>query len=107
MHPIRSGLLAAAACALAAGPAIAAQPPSDGGAAATPGAVFAAPSPLAGGIFHVESFSLGYVYDIPVADHLSLGLGAMGTVDIVPSPIRPAYGSNPFSDMVFTRFKIQ
>jgi len=69
--------------------------------------LFAAPSPLAGGIFHVESFSLGYVYDIPVADHLSLGLGAMGTVDIVPSPIRPAYGSNPFSDMVFTRFKIQ
>ena len=69
--------------------------------------LFAAPSPLAGGIFHVESFSLGYVYDIPVADHLSLGQGAMGTVDIVPSPIRPAYGSNPFSDMVFTRFKIQ
>jgi peptidyl-dipeptidase Dcp len=46
MHPIRSGLLAAAACALAAGPAIAAQGAGGDGAASAPGAVFDAPSPL-------------------------------------------------------------
>ena len=38
--------------------------------------LFQVPSPLAGDIFRVSSFSLGYIYDIPVADHLAFGLGA-------------------------------
>jgi hypothetical protein len=69
--------------------------------------LFRAPSPLAGKTFKVSSFSLGYIYDIPVADHLFLGLGAMGTVDVVPSAIEPSYGSNPMSYMLFTRLKIK
>jgi hypothetical protein len=31
-----------------------------------------------------------------MADHLFLGLGAMGIVDAVPSVIESFYGSNPF-----------
>jgi hypothetical protein len=69
--------------------------------------LFEPPSPLAGRPFGVSSFSLGYVYDIPVADNLFLGLGAMGTLDAVPSPLAPAYGSSPASYMLFTRLKIR
>lgn len=69
--------------------------------------LFPSSSLLAGDIFDVSGFSLGYVYDIPVADHLALGLGAMGTVDAVPSAIQPSYGSSPVSYMLFTRLKIK
>jgi hypothetical protein len=69
--------------------------------------LFLTPNPLAGQVFRVSSFSLGYVYDIPVLDHLALGLGAVGTVDAVPATIEPAYGSNPLSYLLFTRLKIK
>lgn len=69
--------------------------------------LFLPPSPLAGIIFRVSELSLGYVYDIPVLDHLALGLGAVGTVDVVPSELRPAYGPAPVSYMVFARLKIR
>lgn len=69
--------------------------------------LFLAPNPLAGQVLRVSSFSLGYVYDIPVLDHLALGLGASGTVDVLPAIIEPTYGSNPFSYMLFTRLKIR
>ena len=68
--------------------------------------LFQPPSPLAGKPFRVSAFSLGYVYDIPVVDHLALGLGAMGTVNALPSAIEPSYGQNPVSYMLFTRLKI-
>lgn len=69
--------------------------------------LFQAPSPLASDVFRVSAFSLGYVYDIPVVDHLALGLGALGTVNVVPSAIEPSYDSNPTSYMLFTRLKIE
>jgi hypothetical protein len=70
--------------------------------------LFQPPSLLAGDIFRVSGLSLGYVYDIPVLNHLALGLGAMGTVDLLPSAIRPAYGSaSPASYMLFARLKIR
>jgi hypothetical protein len=64
------------------------------------------PNPLAGRVFRVGTFSLGYVYDIPIVDHLKLGLGAVGSVYDLPSAIQPSYGSDPVSYMVFTRLKI-
>lgn len=67
--------------------------------------LFRPPSPLAGDIFRVSELSLGYVYDVPVLDHLAAGVGAMATVDFVPSAIEPAYGSNPVSFMTFLRLK--
>ena len=69
--------------------------------------LFAPPDPLAGRIFRVSAFSLGYVYDIPVSKTLALGLGGMGTVDALPSQITPAYGDSPTSFMGFVRLKIR
>jgi hypothetical protein len=69
--------------------------------------LFLAPNPLAGEVFRVSSFSLGYVYDIPVFDHLALGLGTVGTVNALPTAIEAAYGSTPLSYMLFTRLKIK
>ena len=68
--------------------------------------LFQSPDSLTGHMLRVSSFSLGYIYDIPVADHLTLGLGAMGTLDALPSVARTAYGANPAAYMVFTRMKI-
>jgi hypothetical protein len=64
-------------------------------------------SPLHGQEFSVSKFSLGYVYDIPLAEHLSLGLGAVGSLYALPSALDPYYGSNPGSYMLFTRVKLK
>jgi hypothetical protein len=61
--------------------------------------------PLAGELFRVSEASLGYIYDVPVLDHVALGIGAMGTIDFVPSAIAPAYGRDPVSFMAFLRLK--
>jgi hypothetical protein len=69
--------------------------------------LFAAGDPLHGRTFGVSKFSLGYVYDIPVGEHFSLGLGALGSLYGLPSALGPAYGSSPSSYMVFTRVKLR
>ncbi len=69
--------------------------------------LFEAPDSLAGRVFNVSSLSLGYVYDIPVAEHLALGLGAMGTLSLVPRAMQSAYGGSPASTMVFTRLTVK
>jgi hypothetical protein len=69
--------------------------------------LFLAPSPLAGQVFRVAEASLGYVYDIPIAEHLALGLGLQGTVNLLPSPLQPAYGGDPIGYMPFVRLKIR
>ena len=69
--------------------------------------LFEAPSSLAGQVFRVGEASLGYVYDLPLAKHAALGLGAMGTVNFVPGALKPAYGSNPLGWMPFVRLKLR
>ncbi len=69
--------------------------------------LFQPPSPFAGRVFRVGAFSLGYIYDIPVAKHLALGLGAAGSAYALPAAIRPAYGGSPTSYMTFVRLKIR
>jgi hypothetical protein len=64
-------------------------------------------SPLHGQAFDVSKLSLGYIYDMPVAPHLSAGLGALGSVYDLPDAIQPFYGSSPLSWMGFIRFKIR
>jgi hypothetical protein len=61
--------------------------------------------PLEGQVFHVTTFTLGYVYDIPIGEHLSLGFGALGSLYSLPDALKPAYGS-PASTMLFTRLKL-
>jgi hypothetical protein len=69
--------------------------------------LFLAPNPLAGRVFRVSEFTAGYIYDIPVAEHLALGFGALGTAYGLPSAIQPAYGGSPTSYMGFVRLKIR
>jgi len=69
--------------------------------------LFAAGDPLQGRKFDVSKFSVGYIYDVPVGEHLSLGLGALGSLYGLPSALEPAYGSSPSSYMVFTRVKLR
>lgn len=68
--------------------------------------LFIAPSPFAGEVFGVSEASLGYVYDIPVAKHLALGIGVMGTRNVVPAIIQGVYGGDPLGFMGFLRLKI-
>jgi hypothetical protein len=68
--------------------------------------LFEPPSPLAGKVFSVSTLSVGYVYDIPLAEHLKLGLGAMGSIYDLPATIQPFYGASPNSYMLFTRLKL-
>ncbi len=69
--------------------------------------LFEPPSPLAGRVFRVSEFSLGYIYDMPIAPHLALGLGALGAAYALPSEIKPAYGGRPTSFEGFVRLKIR
>ncbi len=62
---------------------------------------------FAGQVFRVAEASLGYVYDLPLAKHVALGLGAMGTANLVPDSLKPAYGSNPVGWMPFVRIKLK
>ena len=63
--------------------------------------------PLVGQVFNVTKFSLGYVYDIPIGEHFSLGLGAVGSVYALPSALDPYYGASPGSYAIFTRVKLR
>ena len=69
--------------------------------------LFTPPSPQTGQVFRVAEASLGYVYDLPIARHVALGLGAMGTVNVVPDAIRPSYGGAPWGWMPFLRLKLR
>jgi hypothetical protein len=63
--------------------------------------------PLKGRVFDVSKFSLGYIYDVPVARHLSLGLGAVGSLYALPSAITPTYGDQPASYTTFARLTLR
>jgi len=68
--------------------------------------LFTPPSPLAGRSFSVASFSLGYVYDVPVGEHLSL-VWAAWAVFTIAARLDAAYGVNPMSYVLFTRLKLK
>ena len=68
--------------------------------------LFESPSPLAGQTFTVNTLSLGYVYDIPIAEHVKLGFGGLGSVYSLPGALDSSYGSSPTSFMLFTRLKV-
>ena len=69
--------------------------------------LFAPPSSLAGQVFQVAEASLGYVYDLPLSRRVALGIGAMGTLNILPDVLKPAYGDAPIGWMPFVRLKLR
>jgi hypothetical protein len=56
--------------------------------------------------FKVGKVSLGALYELPVAKHLKLGIGALYAFNFVPKAIEPVYGSDPQGAMGFLRLKI-
>src|SRR6266480_2599268 len=57
-------------------------------------------------VFTVNKVSIGGIYDVPVADHLKLGIGGLVSKYGLPSAVKPFYGSDPTSFMVFLRLKL-
>jgi hypothetical protein len=62
---------------------------------------------LEGRIFTVNKLTLGAIYDIPVQEHVKLGVGALMSVYGIPGEIKPYYGGSPTSFMFFARVKVQ
>jgi len=62
--------------------------------------------PLNGSAFTVGKVSLGYIYEFARWKHSSWGVGGVGGLGILPSALKPAYGSAPASMMLFARVKL-
>ena len=57
--------------------------------------------------FRVGKVSLGAVRDLPVADHLSFGVGGLVSANFVPDGLTPLYGGhNPVGTMGFVALKL-
>jgi hypothetical protein len=56
--------------------------------------------------FAVSKVSLGGIYDIPLAQHLKFGIGALVSKYGLPGELTPFYGSDPTSYMAFFRLKV-
>ena len=54
----------------------------------------------------VGKVSFGAIHDWDVAEHASIGLGALYAFNFVPQPLRAVYGDDPGGAMVFLRLKI-
>jgi hypothetical protein len=56
--------------------------------------------------FDVGALSLGYIRELREGHGMTLGVGALGTLNVVPSSLKPAYGSRtPLGAMVFLRVR--
>jgi hypothetical protein len=69
--------------------------------------LFQAPDPRAGQVFNVGEFTAGYRYDFWRGAHVATGLGALGTLAVIPGDLRGAYGTNPSSVLVFAHFGLR
>ena len=63
--------------------------------------------PLEGKTFKVSQLDLGYRYDLFQVSRFVVGLGAVGTVSIVPDEIRGVYGDTPTSGFVFLHSELR
>jgi hypothetical protein len=68
--------------------------------------LFEAPSPLAGQVVSPMEFTIGYIRDFELANHLVFGIGGLISRYAYPDRLDQAYGSEPTSGMVFVRFKL-
>src|SRR6266480_1803003 len=57
-------------------------------------------------VFAVNKISLGGIYDFPVAEHLKFGVGALVSKYGLPGTLKPLYGGDSTSFMVFFRLKL-
>ncbi len=68
--------------------------------------LFAEGQPLAGHKFTVHKLGLGYIYDFPAWHKIRFGLGAMGSVHLLPASLQRTYGDTPLSGFLFVRAKL-
>ncbi len=59
-----------------------------------------------GPTYTVGRVSVGAIHDWPLSEHVSLGLGALYTVNLVPNDLRASYGDDPTGAMAFVRLKL-
>jgi hypothetical protein len=57
-------------------------------------------------VFTVNKVSIGGIYDMPLAEHLKLGIGGLVSKYALPSELKRLYGNDPTSYMVFLRLKL-
>jgi hypothetical protein len=63
--------------------------------------------PLAGRVLMVNKLSVGGIYDFYQSGHVKAGLGALVSTYALPDELKPLYGNDPTSGMIFARVKVQ
>jgi hypothetical protein len=61
---------------------------------------------LEGQILMVNKLSVGGIYDFYRTDHVKFGIGGLVSKYALPDVLKPLYGSDPTSGMVFLRLKV-
>lgn len=65
------------------------------------GELFEEADPRADEAFDVGELTGGYRYDCLRRDHVALGIGAAGTLSMIPRELRDEYGDSPYSGLLF------
>ena len=65
--------------------------------------LFHEPDPLAGRVFRVGKVTGGYLIDVARYERVMFGLGATGSLIVVPDDLDEAYGDGPKAAMIFAR----
>jgi len=69
--------------------------------------LFTHDDPMDGQVFTVNKLSAGYRFDFLSGKTGRWGIGALGSVHVLPDALEPAYGSpTPLSFMIFTRLQL-
>ena len=63
--------------------------------------LFVEPDARADEVFDVGELTGGYRYDFLRRDHVALGIGAAGTLSMIPRELRDDYGDSPLSGLLF------
>ena len=58
-------------------------------------------------VLMVNKLSVGAIYDFYRTEHVKAGIGALVSTYLLPDELKPLYGSDPTSGMIFGRIKIQ
>jgi hypothetical protein len=69
--------------------------------------LFLAPDPRAGEEFRVGELTAGYRRDWLAGEHVSIGLGAAGSLSFVPGAIQDSYGELPASGWLFLHLALR
>ena len=70
--------------------------------------LFAPSTSLAGETFEVGKISAGYIFDMPLSDGVSMGIGAAGSIyDLPPGMENDSRGDTPAAAMFVLRFRFK